>query len=162
MLASHLSSSSLYSVSRFRSAATSILIPKQQQPGQRLRGARSGVAAEAERKAILSLGGGLRASMADDDEDYSLTCPICLELLTNPVMLPCCQQTYCKRCLRQALSNSGKCPLCRAPAGMELSLPNRALEGLLALRKGRDIESAIPHWPAQRRRNAFLPERVRA
>lgn len=108
----------------------------------------------------LSLGGGLRASMADDDEDYSLTCPICLELLTNPVMLPCCQQTYCKRCLRLALNNSGKCPLCRAPAGMELSLPNRALEGLLALRKGRDIESAIPHWPARRR--AFLPERVRA
>ena len=93
-------------------------------------------------------------------EDEHLTCPICLELLHTPVMLPCCQQTFCKRCLKQALRRSSSCPLCRASTRIEDALPNRSVEGLLSTRKGGDIESAIPYWPAQpKRRNLFMPSR---
>ena len=50
-----------------------------------------------------------------EEDDLALSCPICLELLNEPVMLPCCQQTFCKLCLRQALgSGTSTCPLCRA------------------------------------------------
>ena len=42
----------------------------------------------------------------DDEADLALACPICLELLSVPVMLPCCHNTFCKRCLRQALDSA--------------------------------------------------------
>ena len=99
--------------------------------------------------------------VADDDdneESLALSCPICLELLKSPVLLPCCQQTFCKNCLRQALSSSSSCPLCRAPARMEQCLPNRTLEGLLARRRGCDIESSIPNWPRRSPTNVFMPD----
>ena len=94
-----------------------------------------------------------------EEDDLALSCPICLELLNVPVMLPCCQQTFCKLCLRQALgSGTSTCPLCRASARMEQCLPNRSLEALLARCRGSDIESSIPNWPSRRRPNVFLPE----
>ena len=86
-----------------------------------------------------------------------LACPICLELLTTPVMLPCCQQTFCRPCLKQALRRSSACPLCRASTRIEDALPNRTVEGLISMRRGGDIERAIPYWPAQpKKRNVFL------
>ena len=94
-----------------------------------------------------------------EEDDLALSCPICLELLSVPVMLPCCQQTFCKLCLRQALgSGTSTCPLCRASARMEQCLPNRSLEAVLARCRGSDIESSIPNWPSRRRPNVFLPE----
>jgi hypothetical protein len=94
-----------------------------------------------------------------EEDDLALSCPICLELLNEPVMLPCCQQTFCKLCLRQALgSGTSTCPLCRAAVRMGQALPNRSLEALLARCRGSDIESSIPNWPSRRRPNVFLPE----
>ena len=98
------------------------------------------------------------ASDGSVEDDLALSCPICLELLSVPVMLPCCQQTFCKRCLQQALGSSGSCPLCRSSASLEQCLPNRSLEGLLEGCRGSDIESSIPVWPSRRRTNVFLPE----
>lgn len=62
----------------------------------------------------------------------ALSCPVCLELFRDPVLLLCCQQSFCRCCLRGALARSPTCPLCRAEASMKLALPNRTLDALLA------------------------------
>ena len=43
-----------------------------------------------------------------------LTCPITLELLEDPVSVPCCMKTFSRQALAQYLDNSynKKCPLC--------------------------------------------------
>jgi hypothetical protein len=66
------------------------------------------------------------------DVQIALSCPVCLELFRDPVLLPCCQQSFCRCCLRGALARSPTCPLCRAEASMKLALPNRTLDALLA------------------------------
>jgi hypothetical protein len=72
------------------------------------------------------------AKQAAADAQIALSCPVCLELFRDPVLLPCCQQSFCRCCLRGALARSPTCPLCRAEASMKLALPNRTLDALLA------------------------------
>jgi hypothetical protein len=72
------------------------------------------------------------AEQAAADAQIALSCPVCLELFRDPVLLPCCQQSFCRCCLRGALARSPTCPLCRAEASMKLALPNRTLDALLA------------------------------
>lgn len=42
-------------------------------------------------------------------------CCICMDEMKNPVLLPCCQNIFCKKCVNQINSNCNivKCPLCR-------------------------------------------------
>eukprot|EP01031_Cornospumella_fuschlensis_P033534 gene33534-40569_t len=40
-----------------------------------------------------------------------ITCPICLDLLENPVSI-LCDHVYCSGCLKEALSHRNACPLC--------------------------------------------------
>ena len=80
---------------------------------------------------VPSSPGGDVAAKRDDDAELALSCPICLELLKSPMMLPCCQQTFCKRCLRQALSSTSRCPLCRATIDVK-SLKEHAADETIA------------------------------
>ncbi|TYZ62874.1 hypothetical protein PybrP1_012906 [[Pythium] brassicae (nom. inval.)] len=61
-------------------------------------------------------------------------CPICLDALVQPVLATCCGQSFCDACLREALTKTDACPLCREPllSGPHSAARNRALEGLLA------------------------------
>ena len=43
-----------------------------------------------------------------------LACPICLETLKQPVLTPCCHNTFCKPCLAASLQVGGSCPMCRS------------------------------------------------
>ena len=40
----------------------------------------------------------------------SITCPLCINILINPVMCLVCQKTYCKRCIDNWSKNNKKCP----------------------------------------------------
>lgn len=60
-----------------------------------------------------------------------LACPICLEQLCSPVLLPCCGHSFCASCLHRALSRGPSCPLCRSPATWASATPNRAVSALL-------------------------------
>ena len=42
-----------------------------------------------------------------------LECSICLSTISNPHIVPCCKQSFCKSCLDHALSLNTMCPLCR-------------------------------------------------
>ena len=61
-----------------------------------------------------------------------LTCPICLERFTSPLLLPCCANSFCRLCLKKALARRPACPLCNAEADYADALPNRTLTRLLA------------------------------
>jgi hypothetical protein len=42
------------------------------------------------------------------------TCPICYCDVSNPSVVPCCQQLFCFPCLCESLKRVAACPLCRA------------------------------------------------
>ena len=60
-----------------------------------------------------------------------LACPICLETLKQPVLTPCCHNTFCKPCLAASLKVGGSCPMCRSELQLREAMPNRALALLL-------------------------------
>lgn len=43
----------------------------------------------------------------------ALRCQVCKDFFKTP-MITACSHTFCSLCIRRALSNDGKCPLCRA------------------------------------------------
>lgn len=45
--------------------------------------------------------------------ESSLRCQVCKDFFKTP-MITSCSHTFCSLCIRRALSNDGKCPLCRA------------------------------------------------
>ena len=61
----------------------------------------------------------------------ALSCPICLQLLTDPLIAACCQNNFCRQCLKNSLRAKPECPLCRAPLTLQNTLPNRAIRNLL-------------------------------
>ncbi|OHE94040.1 DNA repair protein rad18 [Colletotrichum orchidophilum] len=52
--------------------------------------------------------------------EASLRCQVCKDFFKTPMLTSCCH-TFCSLCIRRALSNDGKCPLCRA-SDQELKL----------------------------------------
>mmetsp|Transcript_83655 Transcript_83655/g.231864 ORF Transcript_83655/g.231864 Transcript_83655/m.231864 type:complete len:246 (-) Transcript_83655:80-817(-) len=53
---------------------------------------------------------------------HSLECPICLELLCDPLALPC-GQAFCRKCVSHALVPEGprRCPLCRGDVAADFN-----------------------------------------
>ncbi|KAH8172585.1 zinc finger, c3HC4 type (RING finger) domain-containing protein [Sarocladium implicatum] len=45
--------------------------------------------------------------------EAALRCQVCKDFYRTPMLTSCCH-TFCSLCIRRALSNDGKCPLCRA------------------------------------------------
>ena len=71
-----------------------------------------------------------------DDLNDELTCCICLELYTDPVMLPC-SHNLCHSCAIGLLPNTPTiayliCPECRAQAKLSMLMENRALANVVA------------------------------
>ncbi|XP_067652133.1 E3 ubiquitin-protein ligase Midline-1-like [Haliotis asinina] len=82
------------------------------------------------------------ADLTYDMMEDELTCPVCLELFADPLMLPC-SHSICKKCLQDILDNRLKlgkedveCPSCRKSTAVAneklMSLPkNLALENIV-------------------------------
>uniref|UniRef100_A0A7S2XUD8 RING-type domain-containing protein n=1 Tax=Fibrocapsa japonica TaxID=94617 RepID=A0A7S2XUD8_9STRA len=64
-----------------------------------------------------------------EEVPQELECTLCLKLLYEPVSLPC-GHSFCRRCLRRALTYKKECPLCRAAClpGAASNAVNIALE----------------------------------
>ncbi|CAG2164505.1 unnamed protein product [Oppiella nova] len=45
-----------------------------------------------------------------DEELDEFICGICLKVFVNPVVIQCCQQSYCSECIHNWLSNNNTCP----------------------------------------------------
>ncbi len=48
-----------------------------------------------------------------DADEQDLSCGICHEMLSSPVVTQCCQQMFCKLCIEEWLKNSKTCPFDR-------------------------------------------------
>uniref|UniRef100_A0A1I8IP03 RING-type domain-containing protein n=1 Tax=Macrostomum lignano TaxID=282301 RepID=A0A1I8IP03_9PLAT len=84
-----------------------------------------------------------RPSSATDDLEDELLCPVCLDLYTDPVVLPC-SHSLCRECLRRTLSAVGRrCPQCRRdlPFGV-----------------GADLDGAVAALPRNLALAAFLKQ----
>eukprot|EP00455_Lapot_gusevi_P053754 TRINITY_DN8464_c0_g1_i3.p1 TRINITY_DN8464_c0_g1~~TRINITY_DN8464_c0_g1_i3.p1 ORF type:complete len:296 (+),score=5.16 TRINITY_DN8464_c0_g1_i3:49-936(+) len=57
--------------------------------------------------------------------------PITFEPFSDPVLVPCCGQTFSRASIVAVLNQNNLCPLCRAPCRESALLPNRAIEALL-------------------------------
>ncbi|XP_010074280.1 PREDICTED: E3 ubiquitin-protein ligase RBBP6-like, partial [Pterocles gutturalis] len=54
------------------------------------------------------------SSSSDDSIPEELLCPICKDIMTDAVLIPCCGNSYCDECIRTALLESEEhtCPTC--------------------------------------------------
>ncbi|KAG0624772.1 hypothetical protein M758_2G002700 [Ceratodon purpureus] len=43
-----------------------------------------------------------------------LKCPLCSNIFKDAVMIPCCQYSFCDKCIRDELIAKGKCPQCES------------------------------------------------
>eukprot|EP01052_Picozoa_sp_SAG31_P002149 SAG31_NODE_73_length_27793_cov_26.900520_6_plen_223_part_00 len=62
-----------------------------------------------------------------------LLCPVCLETLRDPHVLPNCGHTFCKQCIVRCAQgqSSLRCPTCRRSNRVEQALPNFAVRQLI-------------------------------
>ncbi|GJP74109.1 hypothetical protein CLOP_g4743 [Closterium sp. NIES-67] len=87
--------------------------------------------------AASAAAGGAAAAAATAEEEESivptLCCCICTELFEQPMVVSCCGNSFCQKCLDTALAHSDACPMCRAPliGGIDQVFPNRALAQLV-------------------------------
>ena len=45
-------------------------------------------------------------------KNFNLECPICLDIVNEPIILECCSYRFCFKCLNMCLNIRLKCPLC--------------------------------------------------
>ncbi|XP_048134042.1 E3 ubiquitin ligase PARAQUAT TOLERANCE 3-like [Rhodamnia argentea] len=61
------------------------------------------------------------------DLPSELKCSLCNAPYDEAVMIPCCQNSYCERCIRPVLNEKSCCPNCSAKCRAEDLLPNVSL-----------------------------------
>ena len=86
------------------------------------------------------------------EEKDELTCPICLDILHQPVNLSTCPHACCRRCLGQLVSQHSqpKCPSCREPLSSEirsLLTTTGCVSGIIS-EKLRKASTKCPHCHA--------------
>jgi E3 ubiquitin-protein ligase RAD18 len=59
--------------------------------------------------------------------DAALRCQICKDFFRTP-MITGCSHTFCSKCIRRALSNDGRCPLCRSDEQEIRLRPNLSMQ----------------------------------
>ncbi|XP_030641311.1 tripartite motif-containing protein 35-like [Chanos chanos] len=66
-----------------------------------------------------------------DKSEEDLTCPVCCDIYTDPVILSC-SHSICRTCLQQFWKTKGsqECPVCRRKSSKETPLTNLALRNL--------------------------------
>ncbi|RDA85132.1 hypothetical protein CP532_1573 [Ophiocordyceps camponoti-leonardi (nom. inval.)] len=80
--------------------------------------------------------------------EASLRCQICKDFFATP-MITSCSHTFCSLCIRRALLNDGKCPLCRAT------------DQELKLRRNWTAEEAVNSFSSARSATLALARRKR-
>ncbi|KAL0330503.1 UNVERIFIED_CONTAM: hypothetical protein Sradi_5037000 [Sesamum radiatum] len=57
-----------------------------------------------------------------------LKCSLCTTFFKEAVMIPCCQHSFCQKCIRQELTENGRCPKCfSSKCNIDNLLPNLSL-----------------------------------
>ncbi|NWV01854.1 TRI27 protein, partial [Upupa epops] len=82
-----------------------------------------------------------------------LTCPVCLEYFTDPVLVAECGHNFCRACVTQCWEDSARrlcCPQCREPVPQRLFRPNRSLGNIVHIVRQLGLPSgASPELPEE-------------
>ncbi|XP_023745039.1 E3 ubiquitin ligase PARAQUAT TOLERANCE 3 isoform X2 [Lactuca sativa] len=88
------------------------------------------------------------------DLPSELRCPICNTYFKNAVMIPCCQHSFCKKCICDVLPLKARCPKCSSTKyRVEHLLPNLSLRHaiehflesqILATAPENDLQKYVP------------------
>jgi E3 ubiquitin-protein ligase RAD18 len=91
--------------------------------------------------------------------ESALRCEVCKDFYRTP-MLTSCNHTFCSLCIRRALANEGKCPLCRA-SDQEMRLrSNWSMEEVVtAFMKTRAALLVLAQQPASLASGSATPKR---
>lgn len=57
-----------------------------------------------------------------------LECPICIDKFNKPVIVQCCGNSFCSKCLHIHLNSNSQCPICRTVISTKNIKPNTLLE----------------------------------
>ena len=66
-------------------------------------------------------------SPAKRSQDLMTSCPICLESMTDAVLLPGCGHSFCANCVDSLPRSTTRCPLCRVAFTRGTQVPNWSL-----------------------------------
>lgn len=78
-------------------------------------------------------------------------CFICLELATNPIVLPCCGQVVCSKCLENWFSkDTSSCPYCRHQLTMKEAISIKWAEKLKKF-----LQISVEHCPTHHKSYEF-------
>lgn len=80
-----------------------------------------------------------KAKTEDTDDD---TCPICMEKISNKVILTKCKHEFCKSCIETALQYKQTCPVCNTVYGL---VQGDQPEGRMCFRR---ISTPLPGYPS--------------
>ncbi|XP_071725452.1 uncharacterized protein [Rutidosis leptorrhynchoides] len=88
------------------------------------------------------------------DLPSELRCPICSTYFKEAVMIPCCQHSFCKKCICELLPRTARCPKCSSTKHrVEHLLPNLSLRHaiehfmesqILATTPENDLQKYVP------------------
>ncbi|XP_078172234.1 uncharacterized protein LOC144566180 isoform X3 [Carex rostrata] len=68
------------------------------------------------------------SAMFNTDIPTELRCLLCKEIFKDAVMIPCCQHSFCDRCIRSTLTETRRCPKCSSvKCAVDDLLPNLSL-----------------------------------
>ena len=91
----------------------------------------------------------------------TLRCPVCLDLLKDPLVAPC-GHAACASCARAAIEANPACPTCRAPTDATSLVPCAALQqvrdssrergGFWSSRRASEVEQRLGHCTRTRKR----------
>ncbi|KZV37223.1 hypothetical protein F511_04642 [Dorcoceras hygrometricum] len=86
-----------------------------------------------------------------------LKCPLCKYYLKEAVMIPCCQHSFCENCIRQVLTETGRCPKCfSSQCSVENLLPNLSLRDAIRC----FLECQVLHTSSENHDlNKYAPDR---
>ncbi|XP_074332218.1 uncharacterized protein LOC141669605 isoform X3 [Apium graveolens] len=74
-----------------------------------------------------------------------LRCLICTKYMKEAVIIPCCHQSFCERCIREVLTQKSKCPKCSSDKfKAEDVLPNLSLRETIMHLLEAQIQFSIP------------------
>ncbi|KAL8156681.1 hypothetical protein AgCh_001687 [Apium graveolens] len=74
-----------------------------------------------------------------------LRCLICTKYMKEAVIIPCCHQSFCERCIREVLTQKSKCPKCSSDKfKAEDVLPNLSLREAIVHLLEAQIHFSIP------------------
>ncbi|XP_028089255.1 E3 ubiquitin ligase PARAQUAT TOLERANCE 3-like isoform X2 [Camellia sinensis] len=67
-------------------------------------------------------------AVQNDDFPSELKCSLCNTFFKEAVMIPCCQHSFCEKCIRAVIQEKAKCPKCySSKCKVEDLLPNLSL-----------------------------------